>query len=119
MAVRIPVVTYNPNGERNCVLVVWSGLLNGDTGEPFRAGDYADRSVQIGGTLGVGGSCTFEGSLDETNFIATTDPQGIAINKVVAAIEVVEEGPRSVRPNVTAGDGTTNFTVTMWARRNR
>lgn len=119
MAVRTPTVTPAPNGNTNGILYVWTGLLNGDTGTPVEGVDFADQTVQVGGTFGVGGSVTLEGSNDNATFFALTDPQGNAITKTGAALEVIEEAPRYVRPNVTAGDGSTSLTVTIWARRGR
>lgn len=119
MAVRNPTVQGAPNGQLNGVLITWTGLLNGDTGAPYEGADFADRTMQIAGTFGVGGSMTLEGSNDNANFVALTDPQGNAITKTAAGLEVIEENPRYIRPNVTAGDGTTSLTVTVWARRGR
>lgn len=105
----------------NTVLYTWSGLLatSTDTGEPVKVLDWADYSVQFEGNFGVGGSITFEGSNDGTNFRALTDPQGNAITKTAAAIEQIEEAVRFVRPSVTAGDGATSLVATMFMRRNR
>lgn len=100
----------------HATLVTWTGLLNGDTGAPVSRTDFPDRTVQIVGTFGVGGSVNFEGSNDGTNWAILTDPQGNAITKTAAGMEVVTETPRYVRPNVTAGDGTTSLTVIMFAR---
>lgn len=115
MATRTATVTY----DNNRVTVVWTGLLNGDDGSAFDGFDWADASVQITGTFGVGGSINFTGSNDGTNFVVLTDPQGNNLTKTGAAIEQVSEGVKSVKPVVTAGDGSTSLTVTMYARRNR
>lgn len=101
----------------DCRLAVWTGLLNGDTGAPLILGIYGDVSVQISGTFGTGGSVTLQGSNDGTNWIALTDPQGNAITKTAASIEQFLERTRYIRPSVTAGDGTTSLTVTVWAAR--
>lgn len=119
MATRNPTVTYAPNGQANMVAINWSGLLNGDAGAPFEGIDWADRTAQISGAFGTGGSITLEGSNDGTNYLALTDPQGNAITKTAAALETIEEGPRYTRPRVTAGDGTTNLTAVIYARRSR
>lgn len=118
MAIKPQSTTYGPNGNRNGALITWT-LANGDTGEPLEGVDFADRTVQISGTFGAAGSCTIEGSNDGAAWFALTDPQGNAITKTAAGLEVIEEGPRYLRPNVTAGDGTTNLTITLWARRAR
>lgn len=123
MATRAPVIEYNFNGNPNVARVTWSGLLNGDTGVPVALPEFPDKTVQIYGTFGVGGSVTLEGSNDiesETpTYAALTDPQANAVTKTAAALEVFEEAPNLVRPNVTAGDGTTSLTVKMVCRRPR
>jgi len=119
MATRAVSASYNPNGQRNAVLYTWTGLLNGDQGSAVEAADWADRTVQMSGTFGVGGSVTLEVSNDGTTWTALTDPQGNAVTKTAAGLEVFEEAPRFIRQNVTAGDGTTSLAVTVWARRGR
>ena len=114
MATRNPTVTY----DYNRATVVWTGLLNGDDGAAFEGFDWADASVQITGTFGVGGSINMTGSNDGTNYVVLTDPQGNAITKTSAAVEQISEGTKYFKPVVTAGDGSTNFTVTLFGRRN-
>lgn len=106
--------------ERGTVaLLTWSGLTftTLDTGAPVQWVDYADRCVQVAGTFGVGGSMTLEGSNDGVNFVALADPQGNALTFTAGKIEQILEGPRYVRPRVTAGDGTTNLTATICMRK--
>lgn len=100
-------------------IVTWSGLLGAstDTGSPVSFPNSADVTVQVSGTFGATGSVTFEGSVNGTNYLALTDPQGNAITKTAAGIELVTEAPRYYRPNVTAGDGSTDLTVTAIFRR--
>lgn len=99
-------------------LATWTGLLNGDTGEPFLYSDYGgDASVEVQGTFGVGGSITLEGSNNGVTFYAMTDPQGNAITKTAAGIETAEEAPLYIRPNVTAGDGTTTLQCRVLCRK--
>jgi len=99
----------------------WLGLLNGDVGRECDIAEYADLTVTFnitpGGSFGLGGTIVLEGSNDLVNWFTLTDAQGNAISKTAAAIEVVEEAPRYIRPNVTAGDGTTNLECWVTARR--
>lgn len=122
MAVKLPVIDYGPDGNRNVVRVTWV-LANTDTGSPVSFPEYPDKTFQITGTFGVGGSVTLEGSNFLTSetpvYAAMTDPQGNAITKTAAAVEVLEEAPLTVRPNCTAGDGTTALTVRLVCRRPR
>lgn len=98
------------------VSVTWSSLANGDSGEAVEALKYSDRSIQFIGTFGTGGTIVLQGSNDGTNWVTLTDPQGNSISKTSAALEMVSELTRYVRPNVTAGDGTTSLTAILIAK---
>lgn len=101
----------------NTHVLSWTPLANGDSGTPYGQAGFADRSIQVSGTFGVGGTVIIEGSNDGTNYIVLTDPQGNAISKTAAAIESVSEITKFIRPRVSAGDGTTAITVSMLVRR--
>lgn len=118
MATRTPTVTYNPNGHRGIVQVVWSGLANGDDGAPVELPGYADRSVQLTGTLGAGGNARIQGADDNTPTYATlSDPQGNALDINALGIKSVSEVSRLIRPLISAGDGTTALAVTLIGRK--
>lgn len=117
MSVIAPTISY-PNGDKSVVKVSWALMANGDTGAPFTFAGWADRSVHIAGTFGVGGTAQFKGSNNSgTSYIVLTDPQGNAISKTAESIEAVTELVEQVRPEVTAGDGTTSITVSFIGRR--
>lgn len=99
--------------------IVWTGLLNGDDGEGFDPQTFADVSVHVHGTFGTGGTVLIEGSNQATpsSWATLADPQGNALSFTAEKIEQVLEGVRWIRPRVSAGDGTTSLTVSMWARR--
>lgn len=118
--------------------VTWAGLLNGDTGAPVGStiGDgvaaqasqgggqmsgFSDKSIQLNnvGTIGVGGSVACEGSNDGGNsWGALTNPIGTVIALTTAgALQAITEAVIWVRPHVTAGDGTTNVTISMFFRK--
>lgn len=96
---------------------VWTGLLNGDTGAPIQVLDFGDMTVTVEGTFGSGGTIKLRGSNDGTNYYDLTDPQGNAISKSAAGIEAVIEAPVYVRPEVTAGDGSTDLQCRIMARK--
>lgn len=98
-------------------LFTWSGLLNGDDGNAVQMDEYGDRTFQVTGTFGTGGTIVMQGSNDGTNWVSLTDPQGNAISKTAAAMEALLETPRYIRPIVTAGDGSTDLAATVYARR--
>ena len=100
--------------------VTWAALANGDVGSPLqRASMYADKTVQVFGTFGAAGSVTIQGSNDpravsdpaNAVWFTMTDAQGNALVITAATGEAMLENPRFIRPNVTAGDGTTALTI--------
>lgn len=103
----------------NVHVVVWADMTKttDDVGTAVEMPGSADRSVQVTGTFGSGGSCRIEGSNDGTNYVVLTDPQGNALNLTAATIEAISELTRYIRPRVTAGDVNTSLTVTMLVKR--
>ena len=99
------------------MLYQWTGLTKAtdDVGEPLVLPQYSDKTIHVTGTGGVGGVVTIEGSneLDSANWATLDDPQGNALAMAVDKIEAVLENTYRIRPRVTAGDGTTNLTVTV------
>jgi hypothetical protein len=98
---------------------VWSPLANADTGEPVELADFADGSIEFSGTFGAGGTIVLQGGNVAGNYYTLTDAQTTAISKTAAALEQIAEICRYVRPNVTAGDGTTALVATLYIRRGR
>lgn len=93
----------------------WTALLNGDDGRPISMGGLADKSLQVTGTFGTSGEVVIEGSMDKTNWVMLTDPQGTALSFTAGGLSTILQNPKYVRPNVTAGDGTTSLTVAIGA----
>jgi hypothetical protein len=94
----------------------WTGLLNGDDGTPLEFAVYADRSIQVTGTFGTGGTLVAEGSNDGTNYVTLKDPLGAAVSFTAAGIKQIGELAHYIRPRVTAGDGTTTLVATILMR---
>ena len=121
MATKIPSNVSKVAGTRR---VVWT-LANGDVGAPVEAPDHAFKEIQVKGTFGAGGSVSLEGSLDagtadgaladgsDRTWATLNDPQGNALTFTSARLERVQESTATIRPNVTAGDGTTALVVTV------
>lgn len=106
-------------------IIAWTPMLNTDVGKPIpkRYSAFVDRTFQVEGTFGAGGSVAVQGSNadDDTGSVGTyralTDPQGTTIAVTSAGIKQVTEACANMRPAVTAGDGTTSLTVTAFIRR--
>lgn len=99
------------------IKAVWTPLLNSDTGAPFTLPQFADKSVQIGGTFGAGGTVVIEGSNDGVSYFTLYDSAGNLLSFTVAGLKDVAACVGYIRPRVSAGDGTTSLTVTMQACR--
>ena len=106
-----------PMDGSSIILIKWEALTKttNDTGQPYICPNFADKSIQIIGTFGVGGICTIQGSnMPSTPTYATlTDPQGNALTITAAKIEQVLENTYLVRPAITGGDATTDLDVYM------
>lgn len=116
MAERPYTITWQDAGSP---LIIWAGLLNGDTGAAYKgAGGYPSKRVQVTGTFGVGGSVRIQGSMfgqEETSPVFE-DLQDVAFTPLtfsVAGARATSDLVVQVRPEVTAGDGTTALTVRL------
>lgn len=119
MATVNPQPVKNVSSDGSVFLVQWlaltttnaDGLPIGGLEGALSVPRLSDKTVQISGTFGIGGSLTLQGSNDGTNWFPLTDPQGNAITKTAAALETVTENPVFIRPFITAGDGSTDLNV--------
>jgi hypothetical protein len=117
----IPTAVFsNGNDDHDGWTVTWGPMANGDVGvdAPVMIG-HSDRSVQVAGTFGAGGTMQWEGSIDGINFDILNDPFGVPLSFVSAKIRAVTEAVILSRPHVTAGDGTTSLTVSARYRRTK
>lgn len=117
--IKVTLTELEKPGQGQAWIASWPLMLNGDVGETVDLANYADRSIQVEGTFGAGGSCAIEGTNDTANFRTLNDPQGTALAITAAGIKSVTEVSRQMRPHVTAGDGTTSLTVTAFLRRTK
>lgn len=107
------IETFGDHGH----VVTWTGLLNTDGGVPLEMIGSADRSVQVTGTFGAGGTVLIEGSNDGTNYSVLHDPGGNDLSLTSGQIIAVLEISAFIRPRVSAGDGTTSLAATLLVRR--
>lgn len=119
MAIIASTITDLSNFHDKGQIIAWTPLtFSGlDSGAPATNISGADRSIQIEGTFGAGGSVTVEGSNDGTNYETLNDHLGNALTFTTKGIKSVDQICRNIRPRVTAGDGTTSLTATLLTRR--
>jgi len=113
MAVIAPTrIQHGANGQD---VFEWAGLQNGDTGGWLVIAGKNDKSVHAYGTWGAGGNVRMEGSLETgtpSNPATLHDPSVTALNLTTSvSTNAILEHLHQIRPNVTAGDGTTSLTV--------
>jgi hypothetical protein len=103
-----------------CLVATWGALnTNNTTAAALRLPGYTDKSVQFVGSNFDSASISLHGSVDGTNFVVLTDPQGNAITKTAAGIEAVTENTLWVKP-VGASIGTnTSVVVSIFAKGTR
>jgi hypothetical protein len=105
--------------------IKWAGLANGDTGKPYKLPHYADRSVQVAGTPGVGGKVQIKGSnaiknaagelLDTPVYDVLSDTRnGLLEFTAAGGLRQIVEVCHAVRPKVPSGDGTTSWDVYLY-----
>lgn len=95
----------------------WTPLLTTDVGSAESPGRLADKSVQILGTVGAGGSVNIQGSNDGTNWVSltasSTAAPGVSLATAAPGIYQIIENTLFIRPLVVSGDGTTSLTVIL------
>jgi hypothetical protein len=96
--------------------ITWPNMKQGDVGEPVTFSLHQDRSVQVIGTFGTGGSVAINGSNNNVDFVALTDMRGNNLTISQPRIEQIEDCTYAVRPEVVSGDPTTNLSVIIFAR---
>jgi hypothetical protein len=116
----VKATTNLPDANVNFRRTAWLGLANGDSGAPLDNCDFQDRTVQITGVFGAGGSCAIQGSNDGgVTWSTLTDPLGAPLVFTSAGIKMITELPYAIRPAVTAGDGATAINVYLLQRGDR
>lgn len=96
---------------------MYNPMANGDVGAPITEPENADRSVQVEGPLGAGGTAVLQGSLDNVNWETLHDPFGNPISLTSPGIRGVSECVPYMRPAITAGDGTTAVKFIIFTKK--
>lgn len=121
------MATDNPsisaNNDFTVITYTYTGLDTADDGTPFRAPEYADKTVHVTGTQGGSAGYAIEGSnlpapSADADFFVCDDTAGAALSSLTAnGGYTIAQNPLWVRPHVTGGDGTTDLTFTFTCRR--
>lgn len=121
MAEPTPVVTNQPveaGGDGSMVRAVWTLTSADNTGTPIKLPEWADRSIQFGGTWG-GATAIVEGSNDGVLYGGLSNAAGgAAISKTADAGPVsIIELPLYMRPRLSVVGAGATVTVTLLLRR--
>jgi hypothetical protein len=125
IAVTLRHPTIGGQTRSGVMLYTWTAMTKttDDVGAAVEVPALADRSVQMLGTLGTGGSVRIEGSnqespsADATDWHVLTDPQGNALDLNALKTEAITEPVLWIRPRVTAGNASTSLNVTILFRK--
>lgn len=98
---------------RGASIVKWPSLANEDTGRPYSHASFNDRSVDVLGTFGSGGTVLIEGSNEviATSFATLNDQQGNPVSVTLRKIVAIMENVVHIRPRVSAVDANTLIDV--------
>lgn len=94
----------------------WQNLAPSDVGDPINLARFSDKTVQVFGTFGVGGTVVLEGSINGTNWAPLKNVFNGDISFTDDAIATITEVPAYIRPRVSAGDGSTSITILVLTR---
>lgn len=113
----LPSITLTLTRAKWTPLAYDAGTSTGDVGSALNMADFPDRSVQVLGPFGSGGSVTIQGSNDDgTTWATLRDPQGNNLTFTSAGLKAILELPQYIRPAVTAGDAATAIEVFVHMR---
>jgi len=100
-------------------VITWALLTSADAvGDAVEMPGSSARSVQIDGTFDSA-TVVLQGSNDGTNWFTLTDPQGNTISKTAAALEMISELTRYIRPSTSGGGGSQSLNVRVLLKRAR
>ena len=108
------------------VIVASVTLANGDKSTDLELPNYPQKTIEISGTFGVGGTINVRGknitNATPANYFALdvhdSDATASTLTaRVAAALARIIQNPRFILADVSAGDGTTSLVVTVVAAR--
>lgn len=89
----------------------WTGLLNGDDGSFLDASMLPDKTVEITGTFGAGGTVQIQDG--NGHVLNDSRGEGNGATFTSADTRTLTENPQKMRPVITGGDGATSLTVVI------
>jgi len=107
------------NNDDSIISVTWESITTSNAdGNWVQIPDYPDKTVQIVGNFGTGGTLDIEGSNDGVNASTLTDTRGNTVSRTAAYLGMIAENPRYIRPKLSSGTGAVDLDIIVVARRN-
>ena len=98
----------------DAALITWTLNTTNTAGTAAQLGAFTDRAIQCVGTW-AGATVVLQGSMDGTNWVTLSDPQGTAVSMTSNGLQAVLEATAYVRPSLSGGDGTTSIACMLFA----
>lgn len=120
MATINPAITKDVGGgDGSIVLATWAHLVAASlAGAPIEMPQHSDVCVQVIANTAGGATCVVEGSNDGTNYGTLYNAQGSALSfTATGAPKQLMERPRFIRPRISGGGGTEDWTIVMLLQR--
>ena len=85
-------------------VATWDAVTENDEAEARIFPYKADKTVQVGGTLG-GSTVTLKGSNDGVTYFTLTDPEGTELSFAEPGLKQILENPVYLKPEFSGGAG--------------
>lgn len=105
------------NRRNDVIAYEWVNLTESDTADAVEVPFHSDKTFEVTGNFGTGGTLRAQGTIDEDQgaFHNLTDAQGNAIGLTSAGVKEVLQNVAFFRPAVSAGTGV-SVTARLMAR---
>lgn len=91
-------------------LFTWEAMGDADNGSAALTAGFPDKTVSVTGTFDSA-TVILQGSNDNSNWFTLNDVYGNALSFTAAAMAVVSENPKYIRPNTSGGSGSADIDV--------
>lgn len=109
-------IQHTNTATNGAIVYTWTGMANNDVGTAIFINGKHHLTAQVLGTFNAA-TAEFDGSIDGTNFVASTKRNAAgAVSFTAAGMAAFDTEPLYVRPKVTGGGVSTSVTCILLVR---